>query len=178
MTTIKQVKIGFGGGCHWCTEGIFTSLVGILSVHQGWIASRGNDSAYSEAIEVIYEPETISLSSLIEIHLHTHASTSNHSMRGKYRSAIYAYDNAQYDQALSILNAARDDFDQPLVTNVYMFEGFKLNKPEFSDYFYTDPNRPFCQTYIHPKLKILLARFSRYVDQSKLTGAGVSFPTT
>jgi len=172
MTTARS-KIGLGGGCHWCTEGVFESLIGIKQVNQGWIASNGEYTDFSEAVEVYFDPAVISLSDLIEIHLYTHASRSNHSMRGKYRSAIYTYDDIQFKQALDILNVLRAEFDEEVNTQVYAFESFKENKIELQDYFYSEPDRPFCQTYIQPKLKLLLARFNRHVDQHKLAGAGL-----
>jgi peptide-methionine (S)-S-oxide reductase len=162
-------KIGLGGGCHWCTEGVFNSLLGVSHVHQGWIASNGTNDDFSEAIEVLFDPSIITLSDLIEIHLYTHASTSNHSMRGKYRSAIYTYTDNQFAQSTGILNALKVDFDKPLVTKIYPFEQFKANKIELKDYYYSSPNRPFCETYIKPKLMLLLARFKRHVDQDKIS---------
>ena len=171
--TAAPSKIGFGGGCHWCTEGVFESLLGIAYVNQGWIASSGKNSDFSEAVEVCFDPAVISLADLIEIHLHTHASRSNHSMRGKYRSAIYTYDASQFRQALHILNALRADFDEALITQVYPFENFRQNKTELTDYFYSAPDRPFCQTYIQPKLKLLLARFNRHVDHKKIAEVGL-----
>ncbi|MCG8307665.1 MAG: peptide-methionine (S)-S-oxide reductase [Cytophagales bacterium] len=35
--------ISFGGGCHWCTEGIFQSLKGVRHADQEWIGSDGRD---------------------------------------------------------------------------------------------------------------------------------------
>jgi peptide-methionine (S)-S-oxide reductase len=172
MTTASS-KIGLGGGCHWCTEGVFESLLGVSKVNQGWIASSGKDSDFSEAVEVYFDPAVISLSDLIEIHLYTHASRSNHSMRSKYRSAIYAYDDEQYTQAADIVDALRADFDEAVITQVYPFRSFRRNKIELTDYFYSAPDRPFCQSYIQPKLNLLLARFNSHVDQEKLAEAGL-----
>lgn len=169
-------KIGLGGGCHWCTEGVFSSLIGIKQVKQGWIASSGDNSAYSEAIEVDFDPVVISLADLIEIHLYTHASTANHSMRGKYRSAIYSYNESQFKQATTILNHLKADFTADLITQVYPFKSFKENKTELQNYFYTNPNRPFCHTYIQPKIRLLLARFKAQVDQNKV--AAISLQAT
>lgn len=111
-------KIGLGGGCHWCTEGVFESLIGIQAVNQGWIASIDNKVEFSEAIEVYFDQSIISLKTLIEIHLHTHASTSNHTMRKKYRSAIYTYNNVQNQEVNKVLDSLKSDFDKPIITQI------------------------------------------------------------
>ncbi|SDX82583.1 peptide-methionine (S)-S-oxide reductase [Flavobacterium degerlachei] len=82
--TLKESKIALGGGCHWCTEAVFQSLLGVVKVEQGYVASIGDNSSFSEGVIVYFNSEEISLKTLIEIHLHTHKSTSNHSMRSKY----------------------------------------------------------------------------------------------
>jgi peptide-methionine (S)-S-oxide reductase len=48
--------VGLGGGCHWCTEGVFTSLIGITKVDQGWIASNSEHFSLYEALEVYFSP--------------------------------------------------------------------------------------------------------------------------
>lgn len=161
-------KIGFGGGCHWCTEGIFESLIGIKAVNQGWIASIGCDAELSEAVEVYFDESIISLQTLIEIHLHTHASTANHSMRQKYRSAIYTYNDAQNQDSKRVLDSLQCDFDKKIITQVLPFDAFKKNKDELTNYLYSSPDKPFCKTYIHPKLRILLTRFKHQVNERKL----------
>lgn len=164
----KVSKVGLGGGCHWCTEGIFESLIGIKAVNQGWIASVGSDAEFSEAIEVYFDPSAISLQTLIEIHLHTHASTANHSMRQKYRSAIYTYNDTQNQHAKRALESLQPDFAGKVITRVLPFEAFKKNKDELLNYLYSSPDKPFCKTYIHPKLRVLLARFKDQVNQDKI----------
>ncbi|MEM9076169.1 MAG: peptide-methionine (S)-S-oxide reductase [Bacteroidota bacterium] len=77
-------KIGLGGGCHWCTEAVFSSLNDVIRVEQGFISSN-EESAFSEAVIVHYDSNAISLKDLVGIHLYTHKSTSDHSMRAKYR---------------------------------------------------------------------------------------------
>jgi peptide-methionine (S)-S-oxide reductase len=76
-------KAGFGGGCHWCTEAVFSSLKGVLRVDQGWIASAGENSALSEGVVVEYDDEKINLQILIQIHIYTHSATSVHSLRSR-----------------------------------------------------------------------------------------------
>lgn len=168
-------KVGLGGGCHWCTEGIFASLNGIVKINQGWISSTGSNAQFSEAIEVHFEPDVILLADLVSIHLHTHACMADHSMRSKYRSAVYTYSDGQAKQSHDILRDLQSDFELKIITQVLPFGEFKANKAELTDYLYTSPNRPFCQRYIHPKLQLLMQRFKKHVNFEKLENSNIDF---
>lgn len=165
---VQAIKIGLGGGCHWCTEGVFQSLKGVHKVEQGWIASIHEHHTFSEAIIVHFNPDEISLAILIEIHLHTHSSTSNHSMRKKYRSAVYTFSEAQHQEAQSIISELQADFERKIVTKVYPFNAFKENIEEQLNYFYSDPTKAFCERYIHPKLQLLMQQYNKHVAKDKL----------
>lgn len=154
-------RIGFGGGCHWCTEAVFQALRGVGMVDQGFVRSHPPDDSFSEAVIVHFDPDIIALEVLIDIHLRTHASTSDHKMRGKYRSAIYTFSDEQARTAKQALQTYAPDFDAPLVTRVLRHAGFKPSDERFQDYYRTDPERAFCKRYIDPKLDLLRARFSR-----------------
>lgn len=158
-------KIGFGGGCHWCTEAVFQSLKGVPKVKQGWIRSVPPNDTFSEAVVVYYDKEEIELKTLLQIHLLTHSSTSQHSMRSKYRSAIYTFSERQAKDILKLLTILQQEFDQPLITKVLPFEAFKENIEQYQNYYYTNPQLPFCQTYIAPKLSFLQKRFSQIVTK-------------
>lgn len=145
-------KIGFGGGCHWCTEAVFQSLKGVQHVAQGFIKSDPPADTWSEAVIVTFDPAEIDLAALIEIHLRTHASTSHHKMRGKYRSAIYTFDEAQQRASRAEINHLQSEFDEDIVTNVLPFGAFRESDERFHNYYQSDPERPFCKTYIDPKL--------------------------
>lgn len=155
----KTSKIGFGGGCHWCTEAVFQSIKGVFDVKQGWISSVEPYDAFSEAVIVEFNPKLIALHDLIDIHLNTHSCTSDHSFRNKYRSAIYTFGALQSSLALKSIERLERDFEQPILTQVLDFVGFKENKEEFQNYYYTDPDKPFCQRYIGPKISLLKKKF-------------------
>lgn len=160
-------KIGLGGSCHWCTEAIFQSLKGVEKVEQGWISSA-EEPAMSEAIIVHFKTSEISLETLIDIHLNTHSCTSNHSMRKKYRSAVYIFNSEQAKEANDILVRLSTNFEQSLVTKVYTFEEFKLNEEQYLDYYHSNPNKPFCENVINPKMRLLLSKFSKNVNKEKV----------
>lgn len=160
-------RIGLGGGCHWCTEAVFQSLKGVLQVEQGYIASTGEAAALSEAVLLEYDPGIISLATLMEIHLYTHESTSNHSFREKYRSAIYFLDPKDETPILETLKLLQNDFEAPVITQVLPFKKFVPSRASLHDYYFSDPERPFCRRYIEPKIQLLLERFKRSVDLQK-----------
>ncbi len=160
-------KIAFGGGCHWCTEAVFESLKGVTKVEQGWVNSTHPDAlTLSEAVIVHFERQKIPLDILIEIHLHTHNATSNHSMRQKYRSAIYTSNEKQKRDVEAIMITKQKLFDQALITKVYPFKNFKLNKEKFLHYYEKNQNKPFCNSYIKPKLALLLKKHSNFLIKS------------
>ena len=161
-------KIGFGGGCHWCTEAVFQSLTGVSKVDQGFIASTGENRTFSEAVIVHFNPNTIPLRLLIEIHLRTHKSTVNHQMRSKYRSAIYVFSEVQFDEVKQMLQSMQKEFDNNLITRVLTFHEYKPSESQFANYYYNNPDKPFCKNHIDPKLRILLKQFSNQVNMKKL----------
>lgn len=154
--------IGFGGGCHWCTEAVFQSVRGVDRVEQGWIAPTGGGQ-FSEAVRVHFDPGSIALEVLVAIHLHSHSATSMHAMRRKYRSAVYVFSDLQGDEVMKAIRSLKHEFEGELVTQILGFGDFRKNSEEFLDYYATDPGRPFCRNYIDPKLKLLLERFGEGV---------------
>lgn len=160
-------KIGLGGGCHWCTEAVFQALKGVTKVEQGYIASTGEAAGLSEAVLLSYQPDIISLPTLIQIHLHTHESTSNHSFRDKYRSAIYYLKPEDETLALEAVKTFQKDFEAPIITSVLPFKRFEASRASLHDYYFSDPDKPFCTRYIEPKIQLLLKRFRKSVDLQK-----------
>lgn len=141
---------------------MFQALSGVVEVAQGFVSSAPPDEAFSEAVIVTYDPALIDLDTLVEIHLRTHASASRHKLRGKYRSAVYVFDDGR--AAVGILNRLQADFEAPLVTRVLPHVAFKPSDARFQNYYASDPARPFCRTYIDPKLKLLRKRFAASVQ--------------
>jgi peptide-methionine (S)-S-oxide reductase len=161
-------KIGFGGSCHWCTEAIFQSLKGVNKVQQGWIASDGYADYFSEAVIVHYDVECISLQTLIAIHLYTHSCTADHSMRSKYRSSVYTFNEEQIAIARQTIQSLQPEFEQQIVTTILPFKEFKLNQEQYLNYYYSNPDKPFCLNIVNPKLKLLRSRFKKEIKSNLL----------
>lgn len=162
---IQVEQIGFGGGCHWCTEAVFQSLIGVEDVAQGFIKSSAPADTWSEAVIVTFDPTRIELGVLIQIHIRTHASTSHHKMRGKYRSAIYTFYDTQNEVSQRELNRLQTDFEKEIITGILPYVEFKGSDERFHNYYQSDPERPFCKTYIDPKLTTLRQQFADKIRQ-------------
>lgn len=158
-------KIGFGGGCHWCTEAVFQSLKGVAKVEQGWIASFDEYNSFSEAVIVYYNETVISLETLIDVHLYTHRSNSDHSMRKKYRSAVYTFSENKRKQSQEIILSFQPKFGHKLITKVHPFKSFKPSPSDIQDYYKKNPSKPFCEKYIDPKLSLVAKLFETHIDR-------------
>lgn len=158
------MKIGFGGGCHWCTEAVYQSLRGIERVDQGFVASVSPDDTFSEAVIVEFDPIIIPREVLIEIHLRTHASMSEHSMRKKYRSAIYVFSDEQGIDAQRDLKELQRGFDKKLITRVLLFASFKHSEDRYKNYYQNKKESPFSQCYIDPKIGLLRKEYGQFLN--------------
>lgn len=158
---MELIKIAFGGGCHWCTEAVFQALIGVQKVEQGWVASTEKNYNFSEAVIVHFDNKKISLKTLIEIHLLTHKSTSNHSMRKKYRSAIYYFSKNEKKMSEDIIADLQSSFNNKIITQILEFSQFKRSSEYFKNYYKTNPKKPFCKKYINPKLQFLQKEYKK-----------------
>ena len=148
-------KIGFGGGCHWCTEAVFQMANGVNKVDQGWISSKAPNEGLSEAVIVHFDSTLTDLSRLISIHLKTHSCTSDHSMRKKYRSAVYTFSEEQISIATAALKQEQKNYRDTILTEVLAFVSFKENKEQYQNYYLKNPEKEFCMRYIEPKLELV-----------------------
>lgn len=155
-------KVAFGGGCYWCTEAVFQSLIGVEKVAQGFISSDGKNESFSEAV-IVYFDKNITLKTLIEIHLHTHKSTVKHSMRNKYISAIYYFTKKQKEESKCIVTTLQINFKDQIITQTLPFKNFKPSIEASQNYYIKNSQKPFCKKYIHPKLDLIVREFSSHV---------------
>lgn len=165
-----MTKAGFGGGCHWCTEGVFQSLRGVAQVDQGFVQSDAPTDTWSEGVIVTFGPSIIPLATLCEVHLRTHSATRARSPRSKYRSAIYIFDDSQRHEAERAIHMFAEESGKAVHTLVLPFRNFRASDERYQNYYRTDPSRPFCRRYIDPKLDHIRRHFSEHaLPEAKLS---------
>ncbi|MBF4985933.1 peptide-methionine (S)-S-oxide reductase [Nonlabens mediterrranea] len=152
MKTI--LKIGLGGGCHWCTEAVFQAVTGVVKVEQGYISSETPYDSMREAV-IVHFSTLVDLEQLIDVHLETHASTQQHGRREDYRSAVYFFNVETEKKVKSIINTLSRKRSKNYITAVLPFVAFKPSRESIQNYYKTRPDAPFCKRYIEPKLEIV-----------------------
>ena len=114
----------FGLGCFWGAEKVFWNIPGVYSTAVGYAGGETKNPSYeevcsgmtnhTEAVLVVYDPKKVSYEALLkafwEGHDPTQGMRQGNDSGTQYRSAVYAYGDAQLNAAL----ASKDVFEKEL----------------------------------------------------------------
>ena len=169
MSDLKNMeKAILAGGCFWCTEAVFDRLEGVRSVRSGYTGGSIKNPAYreictgrtghAEAVEVEFDPETISFMGLLEIFFATHDPTTlnrqGNDTGTQYRSAIYYTSPEQKKAAEAFIEMLEEEgvFNDKIVTEVTEAGPFYEAEDYHQDYYEYHKEQPYCRIIIDPKL--------------------------
>jgi len=162
------------GGCFWCLEAVFQDLKGVKKVRSGYIGGSIKNPSYrevcdgttghAEAVEVIFDPSSISYETLLEVFWTTHDPTTLNRQGAdkgtQYRSGIFFLNKTQQDQAnKSIKEVASTIWDDPIVTEVTAATIFYPAEEYHQNYYKNNSNQGYCQIVISPKLAKLRQKY-------------------
>ncbi|MDG6902598.1 MAG: peptide-methionine (S)-S-oxide reductase MsrA [Nitrososphaerota archaeon] len=180
-STSRQETATLGSGCFWCSEAVFSQLEGVSGVTPGYSGGSVPNPTYeqvctdktghAEVARLTFDPDVISFREVLEVFFSTHDPTTLNRQGGdvgtQYRSVVFYHDEAQRRAAETIVKELTDDhvFRNPVVTQIVPFKAFYPAEDYHKDYFRRNPNQPYCQAVIAPKLSKFRAHF-----QSKLKG--------
>ncbi|HEX3095623.1 MAG TPA: peptide-methionine (S)-S-oxide reductase MsrA [Patescibacteria group bacterium] len=171
----------FAGGCFWCTEAVFQRLRGVKSVVSGYAGGdlenptyyqvmRG-DTGHAESIKFEYDPEEISYRDLLEVFFATHDPTTLNQQQydkgPEYRSIIFYSDEEQKSEAEKIVKELTDEgvYDKPIVTSIEPLKKFFPAEAEHLNFYNNNPNSPYCQIIINPKIHKLKEKFASLLKE-------------
>jgi peptide-methionine (S)-S-oxide reductase len=157
-----------GGGCFWCLEAVFDELKGVETVESGYAGGHVHNPTYqavcsgetghAEVVQVRFDPSVLSYRDLLSVFFSIHDPTSLNRQGAdvgtQYRSAIF-YHSSQQRQAAEELIAdlgAQKLWDRPIVTQVEALDRFYPAEAYHQEYFARNPNQPYCQTVVAPKV--------------------------
>jgi len=161
--TVMREKIVLGLGCFWGAEKRFEAMPGVINVISGYADGRGfeptyrnitkavhrfNPDNYAEVIQVEFNPQLISVETLLrafyEMHNPTQKNGQGNDIGTQYRSTILTTNEEQKDIAYQLTalyqKALTENGYGPITTSIKPLENFTAAEEYHQDYIAKNPN--------------------------------------
>ncbi len=166
--------VTLGAGCFWCVEAIFQQVSGVSDISSGYSGGSAHNPTYeqvcsestghAEAIQFKYDSKIISYEQILEIFWATHDPTTidkqGADVGSRYRSVIFYHDEHQKQTAQKLkeqLNQSKE-FNSDIVTKIVKYQAFYTAEDYHQNYFNKNPNVPYCNYIIKPKIEKFLSK--------------------
>jgi len=163
-----QEMATLGGGCFWCLEAVFDELKGVNDVVSGYAGGAPANPTYSqvcsgatghaEAVQITFDPQVISFKDLLDVFFTIHDPTTlnrqGHDVGTQYRSIILYHTPEQRETAEQTIRELSEAklWGAPIVTQLEQLAAFYPAEEYHRDYFTRNPDQPYCQVVIAPKV--------------------------
>jgi peptide-methionine (S)-S-oxide reductase len=157
-----------GGGCFWCIEPVFDELKGVESVESGYCGGQMENPTYkqictgstghAEVIRVTFDASVLSFRDLLGVFFAIHDPTTlnrqGHDAGTQYRSVIFCQSSEQKAEAQKLIRELDTAglWPNPIVTEIAGAPPFYLAEDYHQEYFRYNPNQPYCQAVVAPKV--------------------------
>lgn len=170
-----KAKAYFASGCFWCVEAVYESVIGVDEAISGYSgghtknptyeASNTGRTGHAEAIEVIYDPNVVNFSTLVDVYFASQDPTQVNGQgpdRGsQYRSIIFYQNQEQKVIILKKKAALEKQLGKPVAAEVYPFQKFWVAEDYHQDYERYNRDNPYVQNVSIPRLN----RFKRNMPE-------------
>ncbi len=173
---MSHAIVTLAGGCFWCIESVFNRLRGVESAVSGYMGGHtlhptykdicNGDTGHAEVVQVTFDPAEISYREVLDIFFTLHDPTQlnrqGNDVGTQYRSAIFWHtpeQKAEAEVVIAELTAAKQ-FDAPIVTEVTEAVMFYPAEDYHQGYFDQNPNQPYCQIVVAPKVVKARAKYA------------------
>lgn len=170
----------FASGCFWCVEAIYESVKGVEEVINGYSgghtknptyeASNTGRTGHAEAVEVIYNPELVSFSSLVDVYFGSQNPTQVNGQgpdRGsQYRSIIFFQNDEQKQIILKKKEALSKKLNKKIAAEVYPFQKFWRGEDYHQNYERLNPNNPYVRKVSIPRLNKFKKKFPELLKEN------------
>ncbi|WP_425616443.1 peptide-methionine (S)-S-oxide reductase MsrA [Anatilimnocola sp. NA78] len=177
-----SATIVLAGGCFWCTEAAFEQLAGVSDVTSGYAGGAKETANYkavctgktghAEVIRITYDPQVISLGTLLSVFYDAHDPTTLNRQGAdqgtQYRSAIFYADETQKQAAQQKIKELTDRqaFPSPIVTTLEPLVEFFPAEDYHQGYAQLNPDQPYIQGVSIPKVCKVRAKYANLIDRS------------
>jgi len=165
-TQAPRDTITLGGGCFWCVEAVYASILGVFNVTSGYAGGHIKNPAYrevctgrtghAEVVQVVFDPEVVSLGSLLDVFFAVHDPTTLNRQGAdvgtQYRSAVYWHRDSQVPSIEEAIVRAGMRWPDPIVTEVGECGPFYEAEDYHQGYYELHGEAPYCKAVIAPKM--------------------------
>ncbi|MDY6766314.1 MAG: peptide-methionine (S)-S-oxide reductase MsrA [Candidatus Nanohaloarchaea archaeon] len=153
----------FAGGCFWCIEAVFKEVDGVVDTTAGYTGGDVADPDYdavcsgrtghAEAVQVEYDPGTVSYRDLVDVFFDAHDPTTRNregpDVGSQYRSAVFYHSDEQRETVENTISEL-EERGLDIVTEVAPLEAFYPAAEKHQDYYEKHPDRLYCRAHIEP----------------------------
>ena len=117
-------------------------------------------------VRVEFDPARVSYRELLDVFFAIHDPTTlnrqGNDSGTQYRSAIFYHDDSQRDSARAYMDELerQHTFADPIVTELVALDTFYPAEPYHQDFFTNNPNQPYCQFVVAPKVTKFFKSFA------------------
>lgn len=174
----QQIAI-LGAGCFWCIESALNRIKGVESAVSGYSGGHVDNPTYqdictgqsnhAEVVKVTFDADVLSYEMLLnfffQLHDPTQLNRQGNDIGTQYRSVIYYLDDVQYQTSIKKIHQLNEEqiWSSPIVTEVSKAETFYPAEDYHQDYVSNNPQQPYCQLVVIPKLNSFLHKYQDYL---------------
>ena len=161
-----KAKAYFASGCFWCVEAVYESVKGVDEVINGYSGGHTNNPTYeasntgrtghAEAVEVIYDPQVISFSTLVDVYFASQNPTQVNGQGpdngSQYRSIIFYQNDNQKQIILKKKEVLSKILNKEVAAEVYPFQKFWKAEDYHQNYEKSHPENRYVQGVSVPRL--------------------------
>jgi peptide-methionine (S)-S-oxide reductase len=169
------------GGCFWCLEAVYDNLRGVVDVISGYAGGDAPNPSYrevctgntghAEVVQITFDSSQVSFRELLEVFFTIHDPTTLNRQGAdvgtQYRSAIFYHSPEQRATAEAVIRELENEqlWKDRIVTKISPLKEFYPAEDYHQEYFARNPNQPYCQVVVAPKV----SKFrKKYMDRLKV----------
>jgi len=170
----------FASGCFWCVEAIYESVKGVKESISGYSGGHTENPTYdssntgrtghAEAVEIIYDPNVISFSDLVDVYfgsqniIQVNGQGPDHG--SQYRSIIFYQDAEQKAIIDSKISEIEKEIGEGKVAaQVLPFQKFWVGEGYHQDFEKLNPNHGYIRNVSVPRLKRFQKKFPHLLKE-------------
>ena len=178
-TSIETITLG--GGCFWCIEAVFNSMIGVESALSGYMGGSVTNPSYrdvctgatghAEVVQVAFDPSKVTLRDILEVFFIVHDPTTLNRQGAdvgtQYRSAVF-YESDEQKQTTNLMiqeMKLSKLYDAPIVTEVAPASKFYVAEDYHQEYYFANSAQPYCRAVIAPKMEKFRKLFKEKVRE-------------